>query len=559
MYIVTLKNGEIETQIHGLKEKLTTGNVVKGISTIDSFSFSVLPINAGFNLIHDFKTLVHVYNTNKNKNEYYGRVLYSASNMEESGLIYKNVVCESYLGFLCDSQQEYVAEQNWSVIGLLQHVLNVHNSQVEPYKRFEIGTVNVTDPNDNLYLGIQRENTWDTIQEKLIDKLGGEISFRVVDGVNYLDYVEKLGETLSTPIEFARNMKSIVRENNPMNYISRLIPLGAKLTTTDEEGNEVETEERVDITSVNNGLNYIESEEAKNVYGIRYATVIFDDVTTPAALLSKGQNYLIENNKVQIKYTINALDLSLLGLDINDFDVCNYHPIKNKLLSIDDTARIIKKSIDICNEVKSTIEIGDNFKTLTDLNLERNNALKEMANRIESTKNELKDFVGKRDESTSNALKEVIIENNTTMINDFESIVFGALSSYTETSDFEAFKDAVASELKLLANEMTLKFTQATQQIAEVNGVLQEQLNTITKYFTFDINGLTIGQVNNPYKVIIDNDRYSMTVNDVEVLWIANGKVYAPEIEVSRALKLFGYLIDQDEKGNVNCSYVGGE
>lgn len=558
MYTVTIKNGNVETQIHGVKQKLRSGNVVKGINAIDSFSFSILPSNAGFNLIHDFQTLVNVYNTNKNRHEFHGRVLYSASSMEESGLIYKNVVCESYLGFLCDSQQSYVEEQNWTVNGLLQHIIDTHNGQVESYKQFTLGNVTVTDPNDNLYVGIQRENSWKTIEEKLINKLGGEITFRVVDGVNYLDYVEKRGATLTTPIKLSKNMKSITREDNPMDYISRLIPLGAKLTTTDEEGNEVETEERLDITSVNNGLNYIRSAEAEEAYGVRYATVLFDDVTTASNLLTKGQGYLAENNKVQIKYSINALDLSLLGLDINDFDVCNYHPIENELLGINDTARIIKKNIDICKQTGSAIEFGDNFKTLSDINKERDDAMKDFINRIESTKNELKDYVGQHDEQLTNEMKQITIENHTAVINDCESIILSALESYTETGDFESFKQTMESELQLLADQMTLKFTETTQQIEDVNGVLQEQLNTITKYFQFDIDGLTIGQTDNPYKVVIDNDRYSMTVNDVEVMWIADGKVYTPEIEVTTAFKSFGYLIDQDSNGNVNCAYVGG-
>ena len=104
-----------------------------------------------------------------------------------------------------------------------------------------------------------------------------------------------------------------------------------------------------------------------------------------------------------------------------------------------------------------------------------------------------------------------------------------------------------------------MNFTESIHKIDAVDADLQEKFNTITKYFTFDINGLTIGQVDNPYKVIIDNDRYSMTVNDVEVMWIANGKVYTPEIEITKALKFFGYGIEQDESKNVNCDYIGGE
>lgn len=556
MYIVELKNGNQTFEIHGYKEKLKSGSIVKGINSIDSFSFVILPSNIGYNLIRDLQTLVTVYNTNKNSYEYFGRVLYSRNSMSESGEIEKEVICESYMGFLCDSQQPYVVEQNWTVSGLLEHIINQHNSQVEDYKQFTIGQVTVIDVNDNLYLGIQREDSWKTLQEKLINKLGGEFRIRVVNGVNYIDYLTKIGSQLTTPIELSRNMKSISREDDPSSYISRLIPLGAKLT--DDEGNE--TEERLDITSVNNGLNYIESPEAVEVFGIKYGCVTYDDVTVASNLLAKGQAYLAENNKVQVKYSITALDLSLLGLDINDFDIYNYYPIKNSLLGIDDVARVIKKTVDICEEVKSTIEVGDNFKTLSDLQIERDEAIKDAYKKLESTKNELKGYVSNVVKSSNTELQEVIVEQYTTMLNDCESIIFNALESYTESGDFESFKETVESQLTLMADEMSLKFTETVQRIESIDGDLQEKFNTITKYFTFDINGLTIGQIDSPYKVVIDNDRYSMQVNGVEVLWMdaENQEVHTPSITITDKLNLFGYTLEEDAEGNVNCEYTGG-
>lgn len=556
MYVVKLKNESTETEIHGTKEKLNSGNVVKGINTIDSFSFSMNMHNAGFNAVHDFQTLVSVYNTNKNRYEFQGRAIYTSGSMDETGFISKDVVCESFLGFLCDSQQKYVETRNWTVTGLLEYILGVHNSQVEEYKQFRLGEVTVTDPNDNLYLGIQIDNSWKTIGDKLINRLGGEITFRVVDGVNYLDYLVQRGETLSTPIALSKNMKSITREDNPLNYASRLIPLGAKLA--DEEGNE--SEERLDITSVNDGVKYIESEEALQAFGIRYATVIFEDVTVASNLLAKGKAYLAENNKVQIKYTINALDLSLLGLDINDFDVCNYHPIKNSLLNIDDIARIIKKNVNVVDESQSTFEIGDNFKTLSDLQAEREANFENAIQTLQTTQNDLKSYVSNEMEASSKELKEIVTSQNTTMTNDFEQILFNALQSYTETGDFEAYQNIVESQLALLAEQMTLQFTETTKHIEDVNGALQEQLNTVTKYFTFDIDGLSIGQVDNPNKVVIDNDEISILVNGVTVQkFDAQGQALIPELNITKRLNLFGYEIVEDANGNVNCAYAGGE
>lgn len=405
MYIVELQNGAIKTEIHGLDQKMKSGNVVKGINCIDSFSFSIIPFSTGFNAINDFQTLVTVFNTNKNRYEFQGRVLYSKTDMDKNGLITKEVTCESFFGFLCDSVQKYVEEKNWNVRELLQHIIDTHNSQVEEYKRFAIGEVSEDlDPNDNLYVGIQRENSWKTVEEKLLNKLGGEIRFRVVDGVIYLDYLKKIGVTRATKIELSRNMKAITRESDPSSFITRLIPLGAKLTktitNTDSEGNEttetVTTEERLDITSVNNGVDYIDNDVAIQVYGIHVGYVEFDDVKDASNLLRKGNEWLAENSKVQVKYSITALDLSLLGLDIDDFDVHNYHPIVNPLLGIDDTARIIKKNINICEEIQSTIEVGDNFKTLSDLQMEQAGKLDSIINnvtKLEGTTNNLKDKV----------------------------------------------------------------------------------------------------------------------------------------------------------------------
>ena len=160
---------------------------------------------------------------------------------------------------------------------------------------------------------------------------------------------------------------------------------------------------------------------------------------------------------------------------------------------------------------------------------------------------------------TETNIRQTISEKSSDIIKETESILLKALESYTETSDFNTFKSTMENQLQVLSDRTTLQFTQTTQELKKVNDDLQTKFNTITKYFTFNVNGLVIGQVDNPYRVIIDNDRYSMTVNDVEVMWIADGKVYTPEMEVTKALKIFDYLLDKDGSENVNCSYVGGE
>ena len=467
MYIVEIKNGDFTTEIHGVKTKLTSGKIVKGINTIDSFTFSMSPSNAGFNLINEFSTLVSAYNTNKDRYDFVGRVLYAETTMDESGLITKTVTCESILGYLCDSWQTYVDTQNWTVAGLLKHLLDCHNSLVEGQKHFKLGTVTAKDSNDNLYQAVQREKTWDAIKTKLIDKIGGELQVRIEEDGMYLDYLDQIGEMKDTEIALSVNMKSITREQDPTAFITRLIPLGCKLKTTvektDEAGNvtteEVETEHRLDISSVNGGKNYIDDEQAVAVYGIHVGVVEWDDVTDPTNLKNKGKSWLEENNKVQIKYSITALDLSLIGKVFDDFYVGNYHPIKNGLIAVDDTARIIKKNIDVCEEVKSTMEVGDNFKTLSDIQ-------REQATQIQQAVQNLKG----------------VSQQSSTLVADINRRI-GSLDSKISTTAktlTEDFNKGIEDKAKELTEDFSSEIQQLSDSIKmEVSGTLGSEASII--------------------------------------------------------------------------------
>lgn len=550
MYIVDIKNGNFTTRIHGEDQKLTSGNITKGINTIDSFTFTMLPSNAGFQFVNEFTTLVQVVNTRTNRYDFIGRVLYTETAMDESGSVTKTVTCESIAGYLCDSVQTYVEPQNWTVSGLLQSLIDCHNSQVEEEKHFKIGTVTAEDDNDNLYQGIQRVNTWEAIKDKLVDKIGGELQFRMASDGLYIDYLEKVGTVKSTAIELSVNMKSITREQNPTSFITRLIPLGSKRTIDGEE-----TEHRLDISSMNDGKNYIDDESAIEAFGIHVGVVEFDDVNTPSVLMTKGQAYLAEKNKVQVRYSITSLELFLLGLVFDEFDVGNWHPIKNHLVGIDDTARIIKKSIDICEEYKSTIEVGDNFKSLSDIQ-------KEQTDVIQSTVNGLDDLKV----STNNSITEIrntVSEQKTSILESCNAIVMSALKSYVETSSYEEFKKTLEAEFGIWAEGIYGSVSATEESIRQVDGDLQSKYNTITKFFNFGTDGLQIGSVNedgnaSPNKVVIDDDQISILVNNMPVqVFKADGTALIPILKITTMFNLLGLQITEDEN-NINCDYIGG-
>lgn len=389
MYLVTIENNGVETVINEVSTNSNnriSGTIKQGINTINSFTFTILPNNEGYNLIQPLKTLVKVLNTKTNKYEFRGRVLSPNHSMSSSGLISKTYICESELGYLLDTYQSYEEVHNITVRGYLEKLIHAHNENTDDSKKFVVGNVNVVDNNDSLYRYIAYDTTKKNIDDDLIDNLGGELQIRYEGNTRYLDYLTEIGKVCTTEIRLAKNLKDIEQNTDFNGYCNRLIPLGAKLKTTNSEGNEVDTEQRLTIESVNNGLKYIDDEESINKFGVIQGQVIYDDVTDVNNLLSKGQKHLL-NQRLLVSNKVNALDLSLIGIDIDSFEVGNYYPLIHEILNINDTVRVVEKSISIDSPHTNTITLGDLEKDIKKYNIQAKKGYSEAIKLAEEASN----------------------------------------------------------------------------------------------------------------------------------------------------------------------------
>lgn len=364
MYEVKIINGADEKIINAVSTNINaprvSGQCKFGINSIDSFSFSIFPSNHGFNSIYNLKTLVEILNTKTNKIIFKGRVLLSTPSMDKDGLLKKTVICESEIGYLMDSIQPYGEYHNITVKGFFELLINNHNSQVSADKRFVVGNVNVEDSNDSLYRFLNYEKTFEAIKDKLIDRLGGELRVRYENNARYLDFVKAIGVKSDVEIRISKNLVTLEQERDPSSIITRLIPLGAKID---------DSEERITISSVNNGKIYIDDEEAISEFGIIVNTEIWDNVTIPNNLISKGKRFLSENNKIRKKHNITALDLSVIGMDVDSFEVANTHRLINPLMGIDEDLRVVEKTIDIDAPHNSSLVIGEKFEDIKEYQL----------------------------------------------------------------------------------------------------------------------------------------------------------------------------------------------
>ena len=374
MYEVKIINNKEETIINSVGASQyvprITGSCKFGINTIDSFTFTIFPNNDGYNLIYPLKTLVEVKNLNTNNVEFEGRVLLQTPKMDSNGIIYKTVVCESYLGYLNDSVQSYETISGVSAEELFKKIINNHNSQVENSKKFIIGEIKIgTSSSDNEDRYLNYEKTFDSINKNLIERFGGELRVRKAGDNIYIDYIKEIGEKKNTVIALANNLIAIEQEKDPSEIITRLIPVGAKLENSDE---------RLTITNINGGINYVEDEEAIKEFGVIVDTVNFDDITEDIELLNKAKSYLKENNKIKKKYKIDALDLSTIDLNFDSFEVGNTYRVINSLMNIDEELRIIEKTLDINSPQNSSLTFGDKFEDIKDYQLGITKATKDL-------------------------------------------------------------------------------------------------------------------------------------------------------------------------------------
>ena len=380
MYRVSIFNDGVETVIHSPHSnelKLETGTIKKEVNKIDSFNMSFHLNNPAYGKLKPFKTLINVLNTKTGLYEFEGRILNPNGHMNDDGLVFYQYECEGELGYLHDSQQKH-REFRGTPEQLFIELLTYHNNQVEDYKKFEPGIVEVTTSTDNIYIYTSAEKTtFEEIDDKILGRVGGELRIRKENGIRYLDVLERVGEDKQTEIKIAKNLRAISQSVDPTEIITRLTPLGTRIESEDEQATDA-SQARLTIESVNNGVPYIDRPDLISEFGIQGGSIIWDDITLPDRLLNAGQRWMDNQKTALYQYEISALDLSLIGLDIDNFDVGNSHQVINPIMNIDERLRIIGKTTDINNPQDASLKIGDKFKTLDEYQSDANRSARKV-------------------------------------------------------------------------------------------------------------------------------------------------------------------------------------
>ncbi len=310
-----------------------------------SFSFSLPVSHAAYESIKQ-SSRITVF-----KNEeaiFYGRV----SSIETDFYKTKAIKADGELSYLADSIQRPAEYHDQSVRGFIQTLINNHNEQCE--EKFDLGVVNITDPNDSLYRYTNYEDTLFCLLDKVISRLGGIISIRHQDGHRYLDILKEYPRACKQTIRFKENLMDYLCSSSSDQLATVVIPLGATV-----ENRAIEAlEERVSISSINNGKDYLESASAIAKYGRICKVVTFDDIHTPSLLKTKGQEYLNHQQFEDLQLEISAIDLSILDVDIDDFRLLDRIRVQSDYHEMDEVFPLTSMTLHLLQPDQNLYHLG---------------------------------------------------------------------------------------------------------------------------------------------------------------------------------------------------------
>jgi hypothetical protein len=459
--------------------------------------------------------------------------------------------CESCLAYLKDTVQPPFSYQG-SLSGLLEQFITVHNDAVEDQKKFVIGNITVTDDNDYVsYSNSEYSVTMDAIKSKLIDTHGGYLQVRYDGDTKYLDYLADFDTTSVQTVEFGKNLLDVKITRDHTERATALIPQGALTTETDEEGNEVETGSRVDITSVNDGKNYVCDETAIAEIGWIWTSETWDDVTLPGNLLRKAQARLAELTQGITSMELTIVDESDTGADIGDIRARMYVKCCSKPHGIDGTYLCLARTRDYLNPSGNTITIGASGVKLTSTSAQQSKNLTALEDDLLGQTSKIETAVAKAESASQaaadaldkasgfgddiSALQVNVRECYSEITKSSEQITSSVRETYATKSELETIQQDFQTSITETSTEIRMDFTSrvdtVSNQVATNQALLEE-------YIRFKGALIELGKVGNSFTAELSNEELAFKENGQTIAYISNQSLVITNAEIRYKLSL---------------------
>lgn len=515
--------------------KLIKLESTRGLNKAGTATITVPPNHPAYNMFIGHKTIVEIYKDRKLT--WRGRALYPADNFNKQ----RTVTCEGERNFLRDAvMRPYLYQDGPQAI--FEHVISLYNSQVEAFKQFKVGTCNVTDPNNYVRLeSTKAEQVSDTI-DKLVKRCGGYITFTTDNDDNRcINWLKELNYRSNQAIEFGENLLDFASSDANTDLVTVVVPYGAQMTELNADG--TQSVRRVTIESVNDGFDFIQDDEAVAYRGVVSKPVYWDDITEPANLLAKAQQFLNEQKNAITSLKLSAFDLSQLDKNFDDFQEGDLVRVISKPHLVDTDFQVDEIKENHLNPKQNKLTMGKEVKSLTgaDASGERDtlNELHQVEQNIraEYTLN------------TSQAIEEIKQTLTTLISQTAEAIKLEVSETYASAQGIE---DLIATSMTQLKDSFEFTFTEMQKTIDENDREAREQFELFEKYIRFVDGNIILGESGNELELHIENDIISFLNDGAQVAYFSNKKMTVTDGEFLHSLIIGNIGVIPRSNGNTS-------
>ena len=123
---------------------------------------------------------------------------------------------------------------------------------------------------------------------------------------------------------------------------------------------------------------------------------------------------------------------------------------------------------------------------------------------------------------------------------------------------------AIRQQMTTLSEQTEANFTWTVSQygtlaseVQDAKEATEEQMRLIQTYMTFGENGLIIGKSGNPFTFRVVNDRLAFYMNNTEVAYLSNNKLYVTQAEILTRLQVGKFAFEPQTNGNLALIYTG--
>lgn len=322
-----------------------------------SAKMSIPTINPLYNLVKIGNSMLTV--KKNNREVFYGEVRAYDRNFDLS----RKITAIGALSFLNKSIQPSHNYGNVTHRQFLTAILAIHNEQMfdDDTRKIYIGYTTVENSSNLVDKITDGETTLEAIRNNLIDVHGGVLRLRHVNNNLYLDYItlSEYGNQCNQSITLGDNLMDYAENFSAENVVTVIEPYGSRI-----EDNDSEFEKRVDITSVNNGKNYLlGSSTAIANYKYNRARVVFDGIDSPATLKTMAQTYLRETQFEKAVFNLTAADLAAVDTSFNAIYFGDRIPVKVPIVGLDATYPIVEMVMKPHNPEDERITLSANIRT----------------------------------------------------------------------------------------------------------------------------------------------------------------------------------------------------